>query len=83
MTEAGLKVLPDLSINPYDIPQDILEVLQNDAQVWNNFQQFPDVYKRIRIGYIEEVRKQSIEFQKRLDNFLKKTRENKMFGTFE
>jgi uncharacterized protein YdeI (YjbR/CyaY-like superfamily) len=83
MTDAGLKVLPDLSPNSFQIPKDILEALQNDVQTWNNFQQFPDVYKRIRIGYIEEVRKQSIEFQKRLDNFLKKTRENKMFGTFE
>ena len=83
MTEAGLKVLPDLSPDSFQFPQDILEALQNDVQTWKNFQQFPDVYKRIRIGYIEEVRKQSSEFQKRLDNFLKKTRENKMFGIVE
>lgn len=83
MTEAGLKVLPDLSPDAFKIPQDILEALQADAQTWNNFQRFPDVYKRIRIGYIEEVRKQSSEFQKRLNNFLKKTREDKMFGTIE
>ena len=83
MTEAGLKVLPDLSPDTFQIPEDILKALQNDVQTWNNFQQFPDVYKRIRIGYIEEVRKQSSEFQKRLDNFLKKTRENKIFGIVE
>ena len=83
MTEAGLKVLPDLSPDAFQIPKDILEALQADVQTWNNFQRFPDVYKRIRIGYIEEVRKQSTEFQKRLNNFLKKTRENKMFGTIE
>ena len=83
MTEAGLKVLPDLSSNSFQIPEDILTALQNDEQTWNNFQQFPDIYKRIRIGYIEEVRKQSSEFQKRLNNFLKKTRENKIFGIVE
>jgi uncharacterized protein YdeI (YjbR/CyaY-like superfamily) len=83
MTDAGLRVLPDLSSNSFQIQEDILEALQKDEQTWNNFQRFPDVYKRIRIGYIEEVRKQSSEFQKRLDNFLKKTRENKMFGIFE
>ena len=83
MTEAGLKVLPDLSPNSFQIPKDILEALQNDVQTWNNFQRFPDVYKRIRIGYIEEVRKQPSVFQKRLANFLKKTHENKMFGTIE
>lgn len=83
MTDAGLNVLPDLSPNAFQIPKDILEALQADAQTWNNFQRFPDVYKRIRIGYIEEVRKQSSEFQKRLNNFLKKTHEDKMFGTIE
>ena len=83
MTKAGRKVLPDLSPNTFQIPQDILKALQADTQTWNNFQNFPEVYKRIRIGYIDEVRKQPGEFQKRLDNFLKKTRENKMFGTIE
>jgi uncharacterized protein YdeI (YjbR/CyaY-like superfamily) len=83
MTEAGLKVLPNLSPHSFQIPQDILEALQSEAQIWNNFQLFPDLYKRIRIGYIEEVRKQPGVFQKRLENFLKKTRENKMFGTIE
>ena len=83
MSEAGLKVLPDLSPNAFQIPKDILEALQADVQIWNNFQRFPDVYKRIRIGYIEEVRKQSSEFEKRLNNFLKKTGEGKMFGTLE
>jgi len=83
MTEAGLKVLPDLSSNSFQIPQDILEALQADEQTWGNFQRFSDVYKRIRVGYIEEVRSQPKEFQKRLNNFLQKTRENKMFGTIE
>ena len=83
MAEAGLKVLPDLSPNAFQIPQDILEALQTDGQTWNNFQQFPDVYKRIRIGFIEEVRRQPSEFQKRLNNFIKKTHENKMFGVLE
>jgi uncharacterized protein YdeI (YjbR/CyaY-like superfamily) len=83
MTEAGLQVLPDLSSNAFQIPKDILEALQTEGQTWDNFQQFPDVYKRIRIGYIEEVRRQPSEFQKRLNNFLKKTHENKMFGVLE
>lgn len=83
MTDAGLKVLPDLSPDSFQIPEDILEALQSEAQIWNNFEHFPDVYQRIRIGYIEEVRKQPGVFQKRLENFLKKTRENKMFGKLE
>lgn len=83
MTDAGLNVLPDLSPTVFKIADDILLVLQSDPQTWQNFENFPDVYKRIRIGFIEEMRKQPIIFQKRLDNFLKKTRQNKMFGVLE
>jgi hypothetical protein len=83
MTEAGYAVLPDLSLEAFSIPKDILEVLQSDAKTRKNFQAFPDVYKRIRVGYIEEMRKNKSEFEKRLNNFLKKTKQNKMFGTLE
>ena len=80
MTEAGLKVLPDLSPDAFQIPEDILEALQADLQTWQNFLAFPELYKRIRIGNIVRVRKQPDIFQKRLELFLRKTRENKMFG---
>lgn len=83
MTDAGQAVLPDLSVENFQIAPDILAVLQADAQVWKNFQRFPALYQRIRIGFIEEMRKQPAEFQKRLDNFLTKTRQNKMFGVME
>jgi uncharacterized protein YdeI (YjbR/CyaY-like superfamily) len=83
MTEAGYTVLPDLSLEAFSIPEDILEVLQSDAETWKNFQAFPDVYKRIRVGYIEEMRKDKKTFETRLSNFLKKTKQNKTFGTLE
>lgn len=83
MTEAGRAKLPDLNIEAFRIADDIQAALQQDAETWANFQAFPALYQRIRIGYIEEMRKQPQEFQKRLANFLKKTRENKMFGTLE
>jgi uncharacterized protein YdeI (YjbR/CyaY-like superfamily) len=83
MTEAGRAKLPDLNVDSFRIADDILQALQKDAEMWANFQAFPAVYQRIRVGYIEEMRKQPQEFEKRLANFLKKTRENKMFGTME
>jgi uncharacterized protein YdeI (YjbR/CyaY-like superfamily) len=83
MTEAGLAVLPDLSTAAFQIPEDILAALQADPQVWENFQGFPELYKRIRITYIEEMRRQPEDFQKRLANFILKTRSNKMFGSLE
>jgi uncharacterized protein YdeI (YjbR/CyaY-like superfamily) len=81
MTEAGTKTLPDLDVSKFSIAPDIVATLQADEQVWANFQQFPDVYQRIRIGYIEEMRKQPKEFATRLENFISKTRANKLFGT--
>lgn len=83
MTEAGRVVLPDLSLEAFRIADDILAALQADPQTWANFQQFPAVYQRIRIGYIEEVRKQPQVFAQRLNNFLRKTRQGVMFGTMQ
>jgi len=83
MTEAGLAVLPDLSLDSFHFPEDILQALQADPQTWENYQRFSDLYKRIRISYIENARKQPDIFQNRLTNFIKKTRENKIYGTLE
>ena len=83
MTDAGRAVLPDLSIESFRIADDILAALQADAQAWENFQQFPAHYQRIRIGYIEEMRRQPQEFARRLQSFLGKTRRGVMFGTLE
>lgn len=83
MTAAGLAVAPDLSLAAFRIPDDILAALQADPETWQHFQAFPALYQRIRVGFIEEMRKQPTEFQKRLANFLQKTKQNKMFGVLE
>lgn len=83
MTDAGRRVLPDLSEAAFRIPDDILKALQDDPQTWENFQKFPDSYQRIRVGFVDEVRKQPAVFKTRLTNLLKKTRQNKQFGQLE
>lgn len=83
MTEAGLAKLGDLSVDTFQIATDIIEALKANKETWENFQQFPDYYKRIRIGYIEEVRKRPDVFEKRLSYFLKMTAQNKKFGTIQ
>jgi uncharacterized protein YdeI (YjbR/CyaY-like superfamily) len=83
MTEAGFAKLGNVLEAPFTIPADILEALQANSQTWENFQQFSDSYQRIRIGYIEEVRKRPDEFQKRLSHFLKMTAQNRKFGTIQ
>ena len=59
-------------------PTDILESIKKDKIAWDNFQTFSESYRRIRISYIDKARKQPEEFNKRLSNFIDKTRENKL-----
>jgi uncharacterized protein YdeI (YjbR/CyaY-like superfamily) len=81
MTPAGLAVLPDLSLESFRVAQDILIAIQNNPEAWRNFRQLEDTYVRIRIGYIEEMRRQPAVFQSRLQNFIAKTAKGKTFGT--
>lgn len=62
---------------PFVFPEDIVQAIQEDKITWDNYQSFSEPYKRIRIAYIEAARKRPEEFQKRLSNFIGKTRENK------
>jgi uncharacterized protein YdeI (YjbR/CyaY-like superfamily) len=83
MTDAGRAVLPNLDPAGFQIAPDILAALQADPQRWAHFQAFPAVYQRIRVGFIEEMRKNPVVFQQRLNNFLRKTEKNVMFGVLE
>jgi uncharacterized protein YdeI (YjbR/CyaY-like superfamily) len=81
MTDAGRVTLPNLN-EKFIVAEDILEVLKARPGAWSNFLEFPDLYRRVRIGYIEEVRKNHNEFERRLQNFVSKTADNKMFGNW-
>lgn len=80
MTEAGHAVLPDLSEGAFHVAPDILAALQADPETWAHFCAFPETYRRIRVGYIEEMRRNPQVFRTRLGHFLEKTRQNKQFG---
>jgi uncharacterized protein YdeI (YjbR/CyaY-like superfamily) len=62
------------------IPEDILKALKKDKIVWRNFRKFSKAYQRIRIAYIDGARKRPAEFKKRLNNFIKVTRQGKQLG---
>jgi len=81
MTDAGRATLPDLD-KPFAVADDITRALQAEPEAWSNFEAFPDLYRRVRVGYIEEVRKNSVEFERRLRNFVSKTARNQMFGNW-
>ena len=71
------RILPVIR-EPFVFPQDIMEILRQDPEVWSRYQQFSEPYKRIRIAYIEAARKRPEEFKKRLESFLRKTRQGKL-----
>lgn len=67
---------------PFIFPNDIIDKLKEDKIAWKNYQHFSDTYKRIRIAYIETARKRPEEFEKRLNHFISKTKENKKITGF-
>ena len=81
MTDAGKRKLPDL-MNPFEIPCDILAAIKAESDAWTNYTELPELYIRVRIGYIEEMRKQPEEFNRRLQNFISKTAAGKLFGNW-
>ena len=70
-------VLPVISA-PFVYPADILDALRQDPVVWERYRSFPEPYRRIRVAYIDAARKRPAEFQKRLNNFIDKTRRNQL-----
>ena len=68
--------------DPFIFPNDIMDRLKEDEIAWKNYRHFSDAYKRIRIAYIEAARKRPEEFEKRLNNFICKVKENKMITGF-
>ena len=63
-------------------PEDIIKQLKSNKAVWENYQNFSEPYKRIRIAYIDSARKRHDEFEKRLSNFINKTKDNKLIKGF-
>ena len=80
MTDAGRAVLPDNINAKFFIPEDIkLKVIAENALDY--FNKFPDLYKRIRINNLLFYKnKLPNEYVRALDNFIQKTKENKMYG---
>jgi uncharacterized protein YdeI (YjbR/CyaY-like superfamily) len=61
-------------------PLDILKAIRENKKAWENYRTFSPAYRRIRIAYINGARNRPDEFKKRLNNFIKKTEQNKLIG---
>lgn len=80
MTDAGRAVLPNMDVNSYKIDKDIVNALKK-AKVWSIFNNFPDLYKRIRTYNISFYKKtQPLLYEKALEHLIKETSKNKMYG---
>lgn len=79
LPDVRTRVLPIIRA-PYVFPPDILDEIERDGEARVNYERFPDAYKRIRIAYIDAARNRPAEFRRRLDSFLRKTRQNKLVG---
>lgn len=77
MTEWGRAVVPTIE---FQIDADVLQALQADAVVYQNFMAFPELYRRIRIDNIQGYRRDDALFVRRLEKFIEKTRRNECYG---
>ena len=80
--EAGVMVGRHGRVVEHIFPEDILDALKADPVVWANYTAFSAPYRRIRVAYIDAARQRPAEFEKRLSNFISKTRENKLIVGF-
>jgi len=80
MTPAGMRKIRRFLVEKFSMPKDILLALKKDMGTWRNFNDFPEFYKRIRIGWIEGARDRPAVFETRLRYFLRMTKANKRFG---
>ena len=67
---------------PFRFPKDIISAIKKDKKAWEHYQTLAEPYKRIRVAYIDAARDRPEEFKKRLDSFIKKTREGKIIAGY-
>jgi len=80
MQPSGRQILPDMSPEAFVIDEVIQARLQEDPIVDENFNNFPELYRRIRIDTIQSVRKDSVLYEKRLQTLIEKTKLNQIYG---
>lgn len=80
MTPAGEAVLPDMNPEHFVFYDWVIDALRADTQAWENYQTFPDAYKRIKIWRIQHYAdtKRMEEAEKALRKFVEDTRNGKM-----
>ena len=82
MTDAGRATLPDLD-QPFEPPEQLLADLRSDDAAWQQFQQMPELYRRVRMDNLASVlRTNRDEYDRRVVRFLERTAKGKMIGNW-
>lgn len=71
-----------LDPNLFEWDARIVEALQQDDVVYQNFRTLPILYQTIRIDTIQSYKKDTELFNKRLEKLIKYTKANKMYGSW-
>ncbi|MDW2797651.1 YdeI/OmpD-associated family protein [Clostridium boliviensis] len=82
MTEHGRNVLPDLYEKDFIIDEAIENRLRENENTYNNFMSFPELYRKIRLDTIIQVKNNPELFEKRLNKLIINTRNGKMYGAW-
>ncbi len=82
MTAEGRKVLPNIEGNVLEMDEIIEKRLKESDLVYENFMKFPELYRRIRIDTINQVKNQPELFEKRLTKLIENTKNGKMYGAW-
>lgn len=80
MTDAGRARLPDMDPASFRFDEEILQALQADAAVWENFLSFPPLYRRVRADTVQIKKKQPALFSSRLEKLIENTKKGVMYG---
>lgn len=81
MTDAGRKVLPDMTEKGFAVDPEIQAAFRENRQAAKNFSGFPPLYRRVRIDCIQrDKNKDRKVFENRLKKLIEYSQDGKMFG---
>jgi hypothetical protein len=83
MTAAGRAVLPDLTEGPIVLARDVEAEFRKNPGALPFFRAQPALYQRVRLGYVEEQRRNTPEFNRRLNHLIKQSAAGKRFGNWD
>lgn len=83
MTDLVRATLPDLSPESFMIDPRIMQALEADSEIQQNFSAFPELYQRIKIDNIQHHGADVELFERRLEKLLTNTKANQLFGAWD